>query len=36
VFPDTSRRCAVEAGFRDVEVLPLAGLGFRRFHRLPR
>ncbi|AWS42699.1 class I SAM-dependent methyltransferase [Streptosporangium sp. 'caverna'] len=32
--PDTLRRYAVEAGFRDVEVLPIADFGFWRFYRL--
>ena len=34
--PDTLGLCAVEAGFRDAEVLPIADLGFRRLCRLPR
>jgi 2-polyprenyl-3-methyl-5-hydroxy-6-metoxy-1,4-benzoquinol methylase len=34
--PDTLRRYAVEAGFRDVEVLPIADFGFWRFYRLLR
>ncbi|MBG0833178.1 methyltransferase domain-containing protein [Planomonospora sp. ID67723] len=32
--PDTLRRYAVEAGFRDVEVLPIEDFGFWRFYRL--
>ncbi|SNS00329.1 hypothetical protein SAMN05216276_1002220 [Streptosporangium subroseum] len=32
-LPDTPRRYAVEAGFREVEVLPIADFGFWRFYR---
>ncbi|GGS95533.1 hypothetical protein GCM10010156_62220 [Planobispora rosea] len=32
--PDTLRRYAAEAGFRDVEVLPIEDFGFWRFYRL--
>ncbi|WP_084965110.1 class I SAM-dependent methyltransferase [Thermoactinospora rubra] len=32
--PDTLRRYAVEAGFRDIEVLPIDDFGFWRFYRL--
>ncbi|GAA3447114.1 class I SAM-dependent methyltransferase [Planomonospora venezuelensis] len=32
--PDTLRRYAAEAGFRDVEILPIEDFGFWRFYRL--
>lgn len=32
--PDTLRRYAVEAGFRDIEILPISDFGFWRFYRL--
>ncbi|GAA3102616.1 class I SAM-dependent methyltransferase [Streptosporangium carneum] len=32
--PDTLRRYATEAGFRDVEILPIEDFGFWRFYRL--
>ncbi|MGV9779263.1 class I SAM-dependent methyltransferase [Streptosporangium sp. NPDC003464] len=32
--PDTLRRYAVEAGFGDVEILPISDFGFWRFYRL--
>jgi SAM-dependent methyltransferase len=32
--PDTLRRYALEAGFEDIEVLPVTDFGFWRFYRL--